>query len=154
MFWIILLTWYFQTSVSRFIKWSKLCSPYFDDLGLLRHIFHVYFSLELSVSRHPCYNNMLQIKQNKECVNYVQDAWRLTRNSTGWVLTSHDFTGCIQDLTWCVQYERDDGISVCCYFKPVRWVNRSLMRLDMVWLTQKALVRNQPKGGKHLNFKC
>jgi hypothetical protein len=101
---------------------------------MLRHIFHVYFSLELSVSRHPYYNNMLQMKQNKPRVNYVQGAWRLTRNSTGWVLTSHDLTGCIQDLTWRVHYERDYDISLCYYVKPVRWVNRSLTRLDVTWL--------------------
>jgi hypothetical protein len=64
---------YFRMSIERFYELENM----------LRHIFHVYFSLELSVSRHPYYNSMLQMKQNKARVNYVQDARRLTRNSTG-----------------------------------------------------------------------
>jgi hypothetical protein len=58
---------YFRMSIERFYELEKmlhdyivlcfskhqLCSPYFGDLGPLRHIFHNYLSLELLVSRHP-----------------------------------------------------------------------------------------------------
>jgi hypothetical protein len=33
--------------------------------------------------------------------------------------------------TWRVQCESDYDISLCCYGKPVRWVNWSLTRLDV-----------------------
>jgi hypothetical protein len=75
---------------------------------------------------------MLQMKHNKARVNYVQDARRLTRNSTGWVLTSHDLTGCNTrlDVTRAV-WKRLHFLVLLC--KPVRWVNRSLTRLDVTW---------------------
>jgi hypothetical protein len=108
----------------------------------LCHIFHVYFSLELSVSRHPYYNNMLQMKLIKALVTSERDARRLARNSTGWVLASHDWTG--QDWT---------GQDVCSVkeimtFPCVAMWNQSDestgVRRDWTWLAQAGPVRNQP----------
>jgi hypothetical protein len=82
------------------------------------------------------------MKQNEARVNCVQDARRLPRNSTGWVLTTHDLTGSIQDLTWRVQYERDYDIP-CAAMLSQSDESTGVWRY-CTWLTQTAPVRNQP----------